>query len=74
MFWVPPGFLHGFVTLENNTIFSYKCTALYAKDVEVGVFWNDKDLNINWGINENDALVSPKDAVLPSFKDIVSPF
>ncbi|MBK0383179.1 dTDP-4-dehydrorhamnose 3,5-epimerase [Pedobacter sp. SD-b] len=74
MFWVPPGFLHGFVTLENNTIFSYKCTSLYQKDAEVGVIWNDKDLAINWGIDEKDALVSPKDAILPNFATIESPF
>ena len=74
MFWVPPGFLHGFVTLENNTIFSYKCTNLYQKDAEVGVIWNDKDLNIDWGIAAEEALVSPKDAILPAFADINSPF
>ncbi|MFC5282027.1 dTDP-4-dehydrorhamnose 3,5-epimerase [Pedobacter alpinus] len=74
MFYVPPGFLHGFVTLEDKTIFSYKCTNLYQKDTEVGVIWNDKDLGIDWGIDINDALISPKDAVLPAFKDIVSPF
>ncbi len=74
MFWVPPGFLHGFVTLENNTIFSYKCTNLYHKDAEVGVIWNDKDLGINWGIKESEALVSPKDAILPNFSAIESPF
>jgi dTDP-4-dehydrorhamnose 3,5-epimerase len=74
MFWVPPGFLHGFVTLEDNTIFSYKCTNLYQKDAEVGVIWNDKDLGIDWGINEAEALVSPKDAILPNFAAIESPF
>ena len=74
MFYVPPGFLHGFVTLEDQTIFSYKCTALYHKNVEVGVIWNDEDLGINWGIDANDALISPKDAVLPKFSEIESPF
>ncbi|RKD17511.1 dTDP-4-dehydrorhamnose 3,5-epimerase [Pelobium manganitolerans] len=74
MFYVPPGFLHGFVTLEDQTIFSYKCTALYHKNAEVGVIWNDEDLGINWGIDANDALISPKDAVLPKFSEIESPF
>jgi dTDP-4-dehydrorhamnose 3,5-epimerase len=74
MFWVPPGFLHGFVTLEDNTIFSYKCTNLYQKDAEVGVIWNDKDLGIDWGIDEKEALVSPKDTILPNFSAIESPF
>ena len=74
MFYVPPGFLHGFVTLENNTIFSYKCTNLYQKEAEVGVIWNDKDLGIDWGINLAEVLVSPKDATLPNFAAIESPF
>lgn len=74
MFWVPPGFLHGFVTLKNNTIFSYKCTNLYQKKAEVGVIWNDKDLGIDWGINLTEVLVSSKDATLPNFAAIESPF
>jgi dTDP-4-dehydrorhamnose 3,5-epimerase len=74
IFWIPPGFLHGFVTLENNTIFSYKCTNLYHKDAEIGVIWNDKDLNIDWEVTIGEALVSTKDAILPAFADINSPF
>jgi len=74
MFWVPPGFLHGFVTLADHTIFSYKCTNLYHKDSELGVIWNDQDLNIDWGVSANEALVSPKDMILPAFADIQSPF
>lgn len=74
MFYIPPGFLHGFSTLEDKTIFSYKCTNLYNKEAEIGVVWNDKDLGIDWGINIDDALVSPKDAILPTFASIDSPF
>ncbi|WP_207422064.1 dTDP-4-dehydrorhamnose 3,5-epimerase [Desertivirga brevis] len=74
MFWVPPGFLHGFVTLEDNTIFTYKVTNLYDKASEIGVIWNDADLNIDWGIEPEEAILSEKDKVLPSFKDFVSPF
>jgi dTDP-4-dehydrorhamnose 3,5-epimerase len=73
-FWVPPGFLHGFVTLEDDTIFTYKVTNYYDKASEIGVIWNDPSLAIGWGINENDALLSPKDELLPAFKDFVSPF
>jgi dTDP-4-dehydrorhamnose 3,5-epimerase len=74
--WVPPGFLHGFVTLEDETIFTYKVTAYYDKDSEVGVIWNDSDLNINWSkeLSEEELLLSDKDLVLPAFKDFVSPF
>ncbi len=74
MIWVPPGFLHGFSTLEDNTIFCYKCTNLYNKDSEIGVIWNDKDLNIDWGLKPEEAILSPKDLILPNFKDLKSPF
>lgn len=74
--WVPPGFLHGFVTLEDDTIFTYKVTSYYDKDSEVGVIWNDADLNINWSENltREEMLLSDKDLILPAFKDFVSPF
>jgi dTDP-4-dehydrorhamnose 3,5-epimerase len=74
--WVPPGFLHGFLTLEDETIFTYKVTAYYDKDSEVGVIWNDSDLNINWSkeLSKEELLLSDKDLVLPAFKDFVSPF
>ncbi len=74
MFYVPPGFLHGFLTLEDKTIFSYKCTGLFDKQSEIGAIWNDKDLGIDWGIDVSEALVSAKDAVLPAFDSINSPF
>lgn len=74
--WVPPGFLHGFLTLEDDTIFTYKVTNYYDKDSELGVIWNDEDLNINWSktITKDDLLLSDKDLILPAFKDFVSPF
>lgn len=74
--WVPPGFLHGFLTLEDNTIFTYKVSNYYDKDSEVGVMWNDADLNINWSeeIALADLLLSDKDQVLSAFKDLKSPF
>ena len=70
--WIPPGFAHGFVTLEDNTIFSYKCTGVYNKESEEALLWNDKDLNINWEIN--NPLVSEKDLVAGNFKDFESKF
>ncbi len=74
--WVPPGFLHGFLTLEDDTIFTYKVTSYYDKESECGVIWNDPDLNINWSedLKKEELLLSDKDLVLPSFKDFVSPF
>jgi dTDP-4-dehydrorhamnose 3,5-epimerase len=73
-FWVPPGFLHGFVTLEDDTIFTYKVTNFYDKASEIGVIWNDPTLAIGWGVDLNDVLLSPKDEILPSFADFNSPF
>jgi dTDP-4-dehydrorhamnose 3,5-epimerase len=70
--WVPPGFAHGFLTLKDNTIFSYKCTGAYNKESEGALLWNDKELNINWEIN--DPLVSEKDLVASNFKNFVSKF
>ena len=73
-FLIPQGFLHGFATLEDNTIFAYKVNNYYAKDCEVGVKWNDPTLNINWGVAPQDALISPKDELLDGFAEFVSPF
>ena len=72
--WIPPGFLHGFVTLEDNTIFTYKVTRLYNKESEIGAAWNDPDLNINWGIHPDEIILSEKDKQLPAFRDLVSQF
>ena len=73
MLWIPPGFAHGFVTLKDNTIFSYKCTNVYQKDSEGSILWNDSDLNIDWG-NDIQPILSEKDKTGPLFKDFVSPF
>jgi dTDP-4-dehydrorhamnose 3,5-epimerase len=72
MLWVPEGFAHGFLTLENDTIFTYKCTNYYNKEAEGCILWNDKDLNINWNV-ENPVL-SEKDKTGMLFKDFVSLF
>ena len=57
--WVPPGFAHGYLTLENNTIFQYKVTNYYNPKSEKCLLWSDKKLNINWGLT--NVLVSDKD-------------
>jgi dTDP-4-dehydrorhamnose 3,5-epimerase len=72
MLYIPPGFAHGFLTLEDNTIFAYKCTEYYHPEVEGGVLWNSPELNIPWNI-ENPVL-SAKDIDLPSFSEFISPF
>jgi dTDP-4-dehydrorhamnose 3,5-epimerase len=72
MYWIPPGFAHGFVTLEEDTIFFYKCTNVYNKASEGSILWNDPDLNIDWGTNK--PILSEKDLKSPLFKDFVTPF
>lgn len=72
MYWVPPGFAHGFVTLEDNTVFFYKCTNVYNKESEGSILWNDPDLNIDWQIE--NPILSEKDMQSPLFKDFSSPF
>lgn len=67
MLWIPPGFAHGFVALEDETVFAYKCTARYDPAQERCIRWNDPDLNIDWGVK--DPLVSPKDAAGGNFKE-----
>lgn len=72
MFWIPAGFAHGFLTLEDNTIFHYKCTNYYHKESEASVLWNDKSINVNWNIS--DPLLSEKDLTGTPLADFVSPF
>lgn len=72
MFYIPEGFAHGFLTLEDNTIFSYKCTNFFNKESEGSLLWNDLDLNVNWGIT--NPILSDKDKVAPSFNSFNSPF
>lgn len=72
MFYIPPGFAHGFSTLRDNTIFCYKCTKVYNKASEGTVLWNDSDLNINW--NVSNPMLSEKDLVGTIFKEFNSPF
>jgi len=67
--WIPAGFAHGFVTLEDDTIFTYKCSAMYNKASEGSIRWNDPDLNIDWGIT--NPLLSEKDKVAPLLRDAI---
>jgi len=72
LFWIPEGFAHGFIALEDNTVFQYKVTNYYNKDSEMSIRWNDPTLNIKWGIEQ--PLVSEKDEQSPLFEEFVSPF
>ena len=71
-FFITPGFAHGFLTLENDSVFSYKCSNFYNKESEGGLIWNDPTVNINWNIDT--PLLSDKDLVLPILKNFKSEF
>lgn len=71
-FWIPEGFAHGFVTLEDETVFNYKCTNIYNKESEGSLLWNDPDINIDWNIE--NPILSEKDKVSPLFKNFETPF
>ena len=71
-FWVPEGFAHGFLTLEPDTVFCYKCTEVYSPEHERSLLWNDADLAIDWGTGS--PLLSAKDEVAPAFAAFQSPF
>jgi len=67
--YVPRGFGHGFSVLSETAVFSYKCDNFYHKESERGVMYNDPHLNIDWKIDEKDAVLSEKDKKLAGFLD-----
>jgi dTDP-4-dehydrorhamnose 3,5-epimerase len=71
-FWIPPGFAHGFLSLEDETIFSYKCTNYYSPDHENTLLWNDPYIAVEWPIN--NPIISKKDAIGSDFITFESPF
>ena len=76
MFYIPPGFAHGFLTLEDNTEFQYKCTDYYAPEFDSGILWNDSDIGIDWdfekyGLSADEVLLSDKDKKQQTLKEFV---
>ncbi len=69
LFWVPQGFAHGFVALEEDTEFLYKCDELYHPEDEGGLIWNDPEVGIKWPI-DSQPLLSDKDQKFPTLKDL----
>jgi len=63
--FIPRGFAHGFVALEEDTIFVYKCDNFYSKDHEGGIIYNDSTLNIDWQVAKDQIRLSDKDLLLP---------
>jgi dTDP-4-dehydrorhamnose 3,5-epimerase len=72
IFFIPRGFAHGFATLRDETIFSYKCTGYYNKASEGTILWNDDQLGIDWKIK--DPVLSGKDKEGTKFASFISPF
>lgn len=69
---VPAGFAHGFRVISKNALVSYKCIGKYMKEYDSGIKWNDKDLNITWGIKE--PIISERDNQLMSLKKFLNKF
>ncbi|ENC3546146.1 dTDP-4-dehydrorhamnose 3,5-epimerase, partial [Escherichia coli] len=68
IFYIPPGFAHGFCVLSNKADFLYKCTDFYDPNDEGGIIWNDSSLSIEWPVNA--PILSKKDMELPTLKNI----
>lgn len=68
--FVPRGFAHGYSVLEPDTIFVYKCDNLYNKSAEGGLIYNDPQLKIDWRLPTKDMLLSEKDTVWPTMKNL----
>ena len=72
--FVPRGFAHGFSVLSDTAVFAYKVDNRYAPAFDAGIRYDDKELNIDWGLPEEDVQLSVKDENLSFFKDFDSPF
>ena len=67
--WVPPGFAHGYATLEQNTEVIYKVTNYYSPENEAGIRWDDSAIGIDWGVEPASVILSGKDAVTPMLSE-----
>ncbi len=67
--FVPRGFAHGFLVLEDETIFAYKCDNFYNKESEGGLIYNDETIAINWELETEDFILSEKDIELPNLEN-----
>ena len=72
--YVPVGFAHGFVTLEDDVVVMYKASNFYSPAHEGGIFWNDPDIAIPWPFKDTDITISDNDGRLPFLKEFASPF
>lgn len=68
--FIPKGFAHGYVVLEDDTVFQYKCDEFYHPESEGGIAWNDPQIGIKWGIPECEIILSDKDLNRPTLKEL----
>lgn len=73
-FFIPRGFAHGFAVLSDTAVFQYKCDNYYCPEADGGISILDADLNIDWRIALEDAVLSEKDKNHPCLQDFISPF
>ena len=72
--YVPTGFAHGFVTLEDDVVVMYKASDFYSPAHDRGIFWNDPDIAVPWPFEDAGIIVSDKDRRLPFLREFASPF
>ncbi|MBT8185744.1 MAG: dTDP-4-dehydrorhamnose 3,5-epimerase [Eudoraea sp.] len=72
MLFIPKGIAHGFLALEEDTIFVYKCDAYYNVEAESGILYNDPEWEIDWEVPSDQIILSQKDRALPLFKELKS--
>ena len=73
--FIPEGFAHGFMALEDHTIFSYQCSGKYIPEACGGICWNDPDLNISWPMNEysiDEVIITEKDRNWPTLAEYIT--
>lgn len=75
MLYIPKGFAHGFLALEDNTLFSYLCGDRYDPESDGGIRWDDPEIGVEWPLDRvEDVIISDKDRALPSFAELRKEF
>ncbi len=68
MFYIPPGYAHGFIVLSERAEMQYKCSEMYLPEYDTGIRWNDPEIGIDWPLT-SDLILSEKDKTLPFLGD-----
>ena len=74
--YIPDGFAHGFLALDDDSIFSYKCTNKYAPEFDSGILYNDPEIGVKWPVDRvggwEHVITSAKDAMLQTLKEFIN--